>query len=292
MRIPVYVFVFFLLLPLFAFAQSEAAPDSTGISHKRKEKKEDRKTARIAARKQLNKHFYLILDGIYADVNSQVRFEDPDGLLSAQVNFERHLGLQDRKMLYVGRFVYRATPRSGLFASYYRLYRQNSYELENDIVFLGDTLKKGLLAQGFFNTDVFSIGYLLSILKEENAFFGAYFNLFLINVQAGVRSEVFDFDESTGLLAPLPNFGLVAMFKLKNWVSLAGGVGIFFLNMQGLNGNFLDVNASVTFTPVRWLGINVGYYLFDVNAGWPVEQFRAYANYNYSGPSFGLTFSF
>ncbi len=221
-----------------------------------------------------------------------MRFEGPYGLLSAQVDFERHLGLEDRKSILSGSFLYRITPRSGLFATYYRLYRSKSYNLDYDIIFLQDTIKAGEIIGGYFNTDVFSIGYMLSILKNENSFLGAYFNVYLQNVKAGITSEVFDFHKSTGILAPLPNIGILAIFQLKKWLTISGGIGMFFVNAQGLNGSFNDIHAIVEFNPAKWVGISVGYYLFDVKVSWPVEDFRAHAAYNYSGPSLGLSFRF
>ena len=292
MKITFYIFFSLLIFSLNTQAQSDVIIDSTDNKQLRKENKTERKTQRKDERKQFTQHFRISVVAAYADLNSTFRFEGPKGLFSTQVDFERHLGLEDRKTIFAGTVIYRITPRSGLIASYYRLYRSNGVNLENDIVFKRDTLKKGLLVEGYFNTDVFSFGYLLSILKDERSFLGAYFNLYVINIQAGIRSEVFEFDKSTGLLAPLPNFGITAAFQLEKWLSISGGVGLFFLNSQGLNGAFLDVHALVGFNPTKWLGITVGYYNFHVAVGWPVDDFRAYINYNYSGPSLGLAFRF
>ena len=281
-----------LVFSINAQAQDDVPIDSADNKQLRKEKKAERKAHRIYERKHLTKHFRIGMVGAYADINSTARFEGPKGLFSTQVNFERHLGLDDRKTIFAGSLVYRITPRSGLLATYYRLYRKTGTNLEDDIVFLNDTLKKGLLVEGYFNTDVFTIGYLFSILKDEKSFLGAYFNLYVINIQAGIRSEVFEFDKSTGILAPLPNFGILAAFQIKKWLGISGGVGIFALNTHGLNGSFIDVNAAVGFNPTKWLSITVGYYFFDVTVGWPVDDLRAYINYNYTGPSLGLGFKF
>jgi hypothetical protein len=292
MKCKIYIVLVLLLFSFFSHAQTEVASDSVENPQTRKEKKAERKEQKIVERKALTQHFRFSVAAVYASLNSTVRFEGPKGLFSTQIDFEKHVGLEDRKFIYAGTFTYRITPRSGLFASYYRLYRQNSLNLEDDIVYEGDTLKKGLLINGYFNTDVFSIGYLLSILKEEKSFFGVYFNLYVINIQAGIRSEVFEFDKSTGVLAPLPNFGFLAVFQLKKWMTLSSGLGIFFLNTNGLNGSFLDVNAVASFYPTKWLGLNIGYYIFDVKVGLPVDQLRAIASYNYGGPSFGVAFKF
>lgn len=291
-KITLYIISSLLVFSFYIQAQNDVTIDSTDKKQLRKENKAEKKTQRIQERKNLTQHFRFGVAAVYADLNSTFRTEGPKGLLSAQIDFERHVGLEDRKFIYVGTFMYRITPRSGLFASYYRLYRKNDAYLENDIVFLDDTLKKGLLVEGYFNTDVFSIGYMLSILKEQKSFLGLYCNLYVINIKTGIRSEVFELDKSTGLLAPLPNFGMAAVFQLKKWLTLTGGVGIFFLNANGLNGTFLDVNAAVSFNPTKWLGLNIGYYIFDVRVGWPVDPLRAYITYNYSGPAFGIAFRF
>lgn len=282
----------FLMLSYFGIAQNDNSTDTVNTSLTHKEKKAERKANRQFERKALTQHFRISGVWTYADINSTVRFEGPYGLLSTQVDFERHLGLEDRKSIFSGSLLYRITPRSGLFASYYRLYRSNSYQLDYDVIFEQDTLNAGEIVGGYFNTDVFSIGYMLSILKNEDSFLGAYFNVYLLNVKAGITSEVFDFHKSTGILAPLPNFGLLAIFQLKKWLAISGGVGMFFLNTQGQNGSFNDIHALVVFSPAKWVGISVGYYMFDVKVSWPVEDFRAHAAYNYSGPSVGLSFKF
>ena len=292
MKIAIHILSILLLFSVGSFAQNEVTIDSADKKQAKIEKKAERKEKRIYERKSLTQHFRIGLTGAYADLNSTIRFEGSKGLFSTQVNFERHLGLEDRNMIIAGSFIYRITPRSGFGATFYRLYRQASTNLENDIVYEGDTLKKGLLVKGYFNTDVFTFGYLLSILKDQKSFMGAYFNLYLINVQAGIRSEVFEFDESTGLVTPLPNFGIIAAFQLKKWVGITGGIGVFALNTEGLNGAFVDFNVEVEFNPTKWLGLTVGYYFFDVTIGWPVEDFKAIINYNYTGPSVGIGFKF
>jgi hypothetical protein len=164
--------------------------------------------------------------------------------------------------------------------------------LEQDIVFDGDTLKKGSLLGAYFNSAVFSMGYILSILTDERSFLGAFFNAYVINLETGLESEVLGYDQSIKFLAPLPNFGLVAMFSLTRWMTLSGSFGTFFLNTQGINGTFNNIVAMLSFKPTKWLGLDIGYSIFDVSVGFPWEDFRTIIDYNYNGPSLGLTFRF
>jgi hypothetical protein len=251
-----------------------------------------KKQKRKQARNELKQHFLINIGFSIAKLHSTVRFESPSGLFSTQLGLERHLGLVSQKNIYYSTFIYRITPRSGLFSSYYGLNRSNAFELKNDIIFLGDTLHKGSLIDAYFKTQVFSIGYLLSVLKSENSFLGIYFNAYIIGLTTGIGSEVLNMDHSVGIIAPLPNFGMVAIFELKKWLVISGGIGVFFLNENGLNGTFVDMNFHLAFRPAKWLTLNIGYQSFKVTAGFPVENFRAVIDYNFSGPSAGIAFRF
>ncbi|NOX48760.1 MAG: hypothetical protein GXO89_17460, partial [Chlorobi bacterium] len=217
------IFVLIYSLPLSLLCQEE---ESTG----KHEPKTERKSNRKEKRKEFNKHFLLSLAVTSADINSNVRFESPNGLFSTQIDLERHLGLTDKKALASALFIYRITPRSGLFSAYYGLGRDNTVELQNDIIFKGDTIHKGSSVRSYFNTYNFNIGYIFSILTAEKSFLGAYINLYVIDIKTGVESETFNFKKSLEYLAPLPNFGLIAQFSLKDWLSLSGSYGMFFYN--------------------------------------------------------------
>jgi hypothetical protein len=239
---------------------------------------------------EFRKHVRVSFVGIYSKVSSSIRLEGERGIVSAKIDFEKHLGLDRHKNIYAVSIVARITPHSGLYGSYYSLNRKNSIVLDEDIPVENDTLKKGLLIDGYFNTSVYSFGYLHSILKEDNAFLGAYINLYVIQLSAGVSSEVFDFNKSTTLLAPLPNIGILAAFQLNRSFSIGGNLGVFFVNSEYLTGTFIDASFALSYNPVSWLGISFGYYVFDVRAGWPIESIDGFAEYHYGGPSLGITF--
>jgi hypothetical protein len=281
-----------LVMFLISFHLISQDGNSLDTTMTKKEIKELKKSIRKHERKNFHDHFLIGFGVTYADLNSSVRFEGPNGIASTKIDMERHLGFDAVRMIYSGSFVYRITPRSGLYALYYQLHRKKEYMLDRDIIFLRDTIHRGVLAGGFFNTNVLSIGYLLSILTEEKSFLGIYFNTYITKIRAGVYSEVLNFEKEVGVYAPMPNIGILARFDLTNWLTVSGGAGVFFINAYGLNGSFHDIHATVVLRPTKWLGLSLGYYIYDVNVGFPVEQFRAYVNYNFSGPNLGLHFKF
>jgi len=258
-----------------------------------KSKKEQRLDKRKLFRNSNERRFFITAKAMYADLNSSVRFETPSGLFSTQIGLERHLGLNDKMPLLSGSFIWRITPRSGLFSNYYGLKRKNTITLEQDIIFLDDTLYQGSSLQGYFNTRVFGFGYLLTVLSEEKSFLGVYFNAYWIALKTGINSEAFNVDDHIGFQAPLPNFGIVAIFELTDWMSIAGSFGTFFLNVDGISGSFQDFHVNLSFKPLKCLGVDVGYQVFDVSASFPQESsFRTIMNYNYKGPMVGFTFRF
>jgi hypothetical protein len=247
---------------------------------------------RKSDRKEFSSRFIIGIDAMYSFLNSTARFEGPNGVLSAQIDLEKHLGLEENKMIYSGSAIVRITPRSSFYGVYYQLNRKKDHLLDRDIYFLGDTINKGVLAGGYLKTSVASFGYMFSILPDEDAFLGAYLNAYVIDIKLGVSSEVFDITRSARYFAAWPNFGLLANFKINNWFSLAGSAGMFFINTGYWHGNFNDFHLLTVFHPTKWLGVSLGYHVFDVKAGFPEDYFTAYFNYNYKGPSAGLKFRF
>ncbi len=79
---------------------------------------------------------------------------------------------------------------------------------------------------------------------------------------------------------------------LRKWLVVGGGVGMFFYNTDNISGSFYDMQAVAEFYPAKWIGLSIGYRVFDVSAKFPEENFNTYVNYNLKGPSAGLRFKF
>ena len=126
---------YLFLLPLLILGQDEDIVDNPDKRSNKKEKKSEIK--------QLSRPFQLGFEAAYANLNSSVRFEKPNGIVSAKVDLETHLGLDNFKFIYSGTFIYRITQRSGLYSYFYQVNRDKNNTLDRDIIFLGDTLKKG-----------------------------------------------------------------------------------------------------------------------------------------------------
>ncbi len=260
----------------------------------KKEKKETKKEQRKTARKNLKPHFRLSMSATYAFLETQVRFITQGGLLSFQVGLEKNLKMPDKQVFFSGSMIYRITPRSGLYAMFYGLNRKTKHVLNEDIYLPNDTLFAGSYVSAFFNTEVYSFGYMFSILTHEKSFLGAYFNVYLMNIRTGFKSDIFkDRDYNYQFLAPLPNIGLLMDFELQKWFHLNGSIGIFFVNsIDGVGGSIQDFHFYTSFYPAKWLALSIGYQVFNVVVTSREENYLLNVSYNFKGPSFNMIFRF
>lgn len=289
MKVFIGVLICLLFCPMLIRAQNNVSNKSTRLN---KGLKNVRKEKRKLARKEMSDHFRIGLYGTYAFINSSARFEGPNSILSVNIDLEEHLGLTNEKMIYYGTFVYRFTPRSGINVMYYQLNRHKDQILDTDIIFLGDTIPKGNVLGGFMNTSIASIGYVFSIITDEHSFLGAFINVYFANVKVGINSDVFEIKKSTQYYAATPNFGIIASFKLKQWMSISAGIAFFFLSTEDWSGSFQDLQVTADFYPTKWLGLSIGYQSFNIQGTFPEEKFTAHLKYSIQGPAFGLKFTF
>lgn len=295
LKFSLYTVVF--LICNLSFAQlAKKSNDSLSKKEHKKEVKAERK----AALKASHKRFVLKGSSVFSNLSTDLVFGIPytDGLLSANLSLEDDFGLASHKTFFTGSFLYFITPRSGLYAQYYGIKRQVSHTTTKEYIFLGETIPAGLDITAYFNTQVFSVGYLLTLLRDSKVFLGAYFNVFLMDLGTGVYTEERKIDETLEFLLPLPNFGLVAHFELTSWLYFDAAIGFFALDLKSnyFSGSVYNVNADLVFKPLHWFGISLGYELFDVDVSDRYDIGDTYipyrVEYNFSGPSLGLTFNF
>ena len=234
----------------------------------------------------------LAYGGMFAGLATEMEFSRPGGIFSANIGLEENFGL--KKTSYISTFSgsYRFTTRSGIFAHYYGMNRTNEKETNQDYIFVNDTIPGGTNVRFQFRTNVFSIGYLLTIHSSEDAFLGMYFNVFTMGLNFGLESEEIGYDRSISYLIPLPDVGFLLDVKIKSWLGFVGNVGIFYINFPDFTGTLNNLSLALDFKPLAWLSIWGGYQAFMVNAVFPEDNIDVRVNYNYKGPTLGVSFMF
>ena len=294
-KLVLFIITFFIYN--ISFAQlAEKANDSLTRKEHREAVKEERK----AALKASHKRFVIKGTSVFANLKTDMTFGIPytDGLLTTNLSLEDNFGLASHKTFFTGSFLYFITPRSGLYAQYYGIDRQNSYTTLKEYIFLGHTIPAGTDITAYFNTHVFSFGYLLTIIRDSRVFLGGYFNIFLMDLQTGVYTEGSRIDEKLEYLLPLPNFGLIASFELLPWLYFAASVGFFSLDLKSnyFAGSIYNLNTALVFKPLHWFGVSLSYEIFDVDVSDRYDIGDTYipysVKYHFSGPAAGVSFNF
>jgi hypothetical protein len=286
----VFVFMLFVCSGLYAASGNIPVPpkDNDTIRKLRKEQREQEKSNL----KYSHMRGFIKTSLVFAKLRTAGSFSGKDDLVSANISLEDNLGLPDKSIFFTGSIMYRFTPRSGLYVEYYGLNRRVSHTTTEELIFMRDTIPAGTEGSAFFNTQVISIGYLLSILKDPNAFLGVYFNAYGMLIETGFSADHSEIDPNLKFVAPLPSFGIVALFRLTKWLQLHGDIGFFSLQLDIFRGSIYTFDIALDFKPVRWLGITISYQSFNVDVYIPSNEINTTINYNFRGPAFGLSFVF
>ena len=281
--LPLY---FFFIASTVVYAQHKHANSSDSLSHKqiKKQKREEfRKTH------QMN---MIKLSAVNASMDTEIAFKFLNNIFSVNLGMEDDLGLPDTRAFFNGAYAHRFNKRSGIFAQYYGIKRSKDYVLDQDIIFLEDTIKAGVLGSSYFETQVFSAGYLLTLLQDERTFLAFYFNIYLMQLRTGIDTDLVAVDAKLKYALPLPDVGLLFLFEFTKWLHFDFNLGFFQLNLKDFDGMLYDLSARLAFKPVKNFGITLSYQVFDIRVNWLFENIPTTVDYNFKGPGLGLNFSF
>ena len=166
--------------------ESKLAKDTISKKELRAFKKEKRKIAL----KESGGRFIIKGTTVFADLKTTLTFDlPPSGLLSANIGLEQNLGLPSDNIFLTGSTLYFFTPRSGLFAQYYGIQRNTQHITDEEYTFLDVVIPPGTEINVYFNTNVLSVGYLLTVLRDEKVFLGMYLSFYFMDLGTGVYGE-------------------------------------------------------------------------------------------------------
>ena len=182
--------------------------------------------------------------------------------------------------------------RHNIFAMYYGLPRDAYYVTKQDIEFGDRFIEAGTEIFSYFNTNVYSLGYMYDAVSDSRSRLGLFVNLYVLTVATGVSSDTEPIDENFWLTAPLPNFGAQAYYKINKWFGISGMFSMFFLAIDDFAGSIHTLGGQMDFYLAPWLEAGLGYYVFDLNLEVSEKQFTGIFDYLYQGPYLGLGFRF
>ncbi len=128
---------YLLVLIIFVFVTNLAASNAGLVENDTlyQNTRENRQLKRDAQKEELRKshnRFIFTTAYVYAWLITEASFELPGGWLTAKVSLEENLGLPGRRGFFTGGFIYRASPRSGLYLGHYGINRSKTYQTNRD----------------------------------------------------------------------------------------------------------------------------------------------------------------
>lgn len=236
--------------------------------------------------------FHVSVNGVYAILETNIRFESTNGLLGVKINLEDNLGLEKYRIMPMFTATFNIKNRHNIFGMYYGIPRDSYYQTKRDFEFKGEMISAGTEIYSYYNTNVFSLGYMYDAIRDSRSHLGLFVNLYILTLNTGVSSNREPINQSFRVTAPLPNFGAQAFYKLHKRFGLSGLFSIFFLSVGDFSGAIHNIGGELDFYLTRWLELGLGYYLFDLNIEAETPQFTGIFDYTYQGPYLSIGFRF
>ena len=236
--------------------------------------------------------FEIQVNGIYASLETNLRFESSNGILGVKINFEDNLGMDKYRLMPMFNARFNIKNRHNIFALYYGLPRDTYYVTKQDIEYGDRFIPQGTEVFSYFNTNVYSLGYMYDVVSDSRSRLGLFVNFYVLTVASGISSSTEPLNESFRVTAPLPNFGAQAYYKINDWFGISGLLSLFFLSIDDFSGSIHTLSGQMDFYLTRWLEAGLGYYFFDLNLEVSKTQFTGLFDYLYKGPYLSLGFRF
>ena len=236
--------------------------------------------------------FEFSVSGIYAMLETNLRFEDPSGLLGVNLNLEEFMGLARYKMMPVFTGKVNINSRHSIFAMFYGVPRSSSFVIDQSFEFNGEVIDINTQVDTYFNLNVGSIGYMYNVIRDTKSHLGLFVNFYYLSLKTGISSNQEIINEDIWLQAPLPNIGAETHYNFGNRFGISGLISLFFLSFDDVSGSMHTLSTQMDFLLFPWLNLGLGYYWFDLNIEVEDDQFTGILDYTYQGPYLGLEFRF
>lgn len=291
-----------LFLPILFFfplekisAQNEIIKTDTSITLSKHEKKQAKKAENKILNQEALKgrHFEITTFFTWAKMKSGMTLTGPNGVLGVNLSLEDFLGFKKNIIIPSFNFKYSFTRRSSVYAEYYNIYRSIKYDLHKDFEF-GDILvpiDAGTI-KIYFNTDIFSVGYMYSFINSKKASLSFFVNIYVLRVATGIDIDKQNISKKYSFTAPLPSLGYHFKYEIIKNIRFGASQSIFFIEVPGFTGFILNSRLSMDYTLFDWLALGVGFNYFNLEIETESNHFSGTIEYKFSGPSIYAQFIF
>lgn len=163
---------------------------------------------------------------------------------------------------------YRFSPRHRIDLNWYTYTRQGNATIGTDIQFGKDLFTTSSDIDSKFKNSLLKFGYTYSFYHVEEAEFGLSLGFHFFDLDANLRADELDADESGGALFPLPNLGLRFAYSISSRFQAMGTSQFFFIDIGDYRGALTDFLVALEYRALRNLGVGLGFnrFVFDIDS--------------------------
>ena len=226
--------------------------------------------------------------GIASDIQAT---KTGDQSVGTEINAERDLGLEDRKILpslHVGARLGRNWHAN---AEIYALKRHSRIALENEIIFEDVTYPANANVETGFDTDIYRLTVGRTLFRTKNLTAGAAIGVHATKVDVSLEGEGSVGSSPLGIqrrsenfLAPLPTVGLFIHFEPSPRIILSHNLDYLSLTVGDYDGRLINARVSAAYRFVKNAGAGIGYRYVNYRIGVDKERFSGQFDYRFSGP--------
>lgn len=248
--------------------------------------------------------------GFWAYMDTKLKGEIPGTKLTQEIDFESDLFLEETKFSPFLGITYRLNENHAIQLNYFSLHRQSDREIISkpfDFEFDGKTYRvaAGARLETLLDLDVYHLTYMYSFYSTDTLLVAGTIGAHVIRVKNGYRGEIgVVIDDSVysyggegiseSLTAPLPDFGLVTYYKVRDDIILSARAQYFKITVDNAGGELLDLHCEVLkyFDDDRHWAIGASYQYYGIKVDYSRKRYSLDLNLKYQGPTAFIQYDF
>ena len=277
-----------------SYSQTDSLQGGVIIQEDTLSKKEIKAEKKLKEKEYLKgRRWRISTSFIFAQLNSSIAIEGPEGILGASLSLEDFLGFKKHNFIPKFDMQYSFTKHSSLYVEYYNIARKTTLDVDEGFDWGDIEIPENAgLVDLFLDTQIWSVGYMYSFINKPNAEISFFVNIYVLGLYTGLDIENQDIHSRFRLTAPFPSFGYRFNYEILPKVRFGGIHSYFYLRIGEYSGSINNYKLSLDYRVVDWLGIGFSYSRFDLNIASEARTFKGVVNYDYEGPGLYLQFVF
>jgi hypothetical protein len=238
----------------------------------------------------LSDPFQLTLASFFVSTEPTIRLDAPDAN-GDRVRWEHEFGdLESWRARFEAHW--RFAERQKLEATVFGASRERGTTLDRDIVWGGQIYPADVRVEADFDFSIAELAYAYAFLRRDTFEVQASIGFHYTKLEASLdaRAEASggildaDLSETARLDAPLPVVGIGGLWSLPRNLWLDASARFFYLTVGHYEGNLQRYQAALTWQPRGWLGVGVGYTLFEIDLQVASSDLDGTLDWTYEGP--------